>query len=57
MSVALRLISAHLGHGRFSLVWDVARRWFTFVGLRVHYVSNITDMDDKIIAPHGRRPQ
>ncbi len=40
----------HLGHGRFSLVWDVARRWFTFVGLRVHYVSNITDVDDKIIA-------
>jgi cysteinyl-tRNA synthetase len=40
----------HLGHGRFSLVWDVARRWFTFQGLRVHYVSNITDVDDKIIA-------
>ncbi len=40
----------HLGHGRFSLVWDVARRWFSFVGLRVHYVSNITDVDDKIIA-------
>ena len=40
----------HLGHGRFSLVGDVARRWFTFVGLRVHYVSNITDVDDKIIA-------
>jgi cysteinyl-tRNA synthetase len=40
----------HLGHGRFTLVWDVARRWFTFQGLRVHYVSNITDIDDKIIA-------
>jgi cysteinyl-tRNA synthetase len=40
----------HLGHGRFSLVWDVARRWFTFQGLSVHYVSNITDIDDKIIA-------
>ncbi|MGC2485373.1 MAG: cysteine--tRNA ligase [Acidimicrobiales bacterium] len=40
----------HLGHGRFALVWDVARRWFSFVGLRVHYVSNITDVDDKIIA-------
>ena len=39
----------HLGHGRFSLVWDVARRWFTFRGLRVHYVSNITDIDDNII--------
>jgi cysteinyl-tRNA synthetase len=40
----------HLGHGRFTLVWDVARRWFTFRGLEVHYVSNITDIDDKIIA-------
>jgi len=40
----------HLGHGRFSLVWDVARRWFTFRGLDVTYVSNITDIDDKIIA-------
>ena len=40
----------HLGHGRFTLVWDVARRWFTFQGLNVHYVSNITDIDDKIIA-------
>jgi cysteinyl-tRNA synthetase len=40
----------HLGHGRFTLVWDIARRWFTFQGLAVHYVSNITDIDDKIIA-------
>ena len=40
----------HLGHGRFALVWDVARRWFTFRGLDVAYVSNITDIDDKIIA-------
>jgi cysteinyl-tRNA synthetase len=39
----------HLGHGRFSLVWDVARRWFTFQGLNVRYVSNITDIDDNII--------
>jgi cysteinyl-tRNA synthetase len=39
----------HLGHGRFSLVWDVARRWYTFEGLDVRYVSNITDVDDKII--------
>ena len=40
----------HLGHGRFTLVWDIARRWFTFRGLDVTYVSNITDIDDKIIA-------
>jgi cysteinyl-tRNA synthetase len=40
----------HMGHGRFTLVWDVARRWFTFRGLEVTYVSNITDIEDKIIA-------
>jgi cysteinyl-tRNA synthetase len=39
----------HLGHGRFTLVWDVARRWFTFQGLTVRFVSNITDIDDNII--------
>jgi len=39
----------HLGHGRHALVWDVARRWFTFRGLDVHFVSNITDIDDNII--------
>jgi len=44
----------HLGHGRFTLVWDVARRWFTFQGLSVHYVCNITDVDDKIIARASR---
>lgn len=39
----------HLGHGRFTLVWDVARRWFTFRDLEVRFVSNITDIDDNII--------
>ena len=39
----------HLGHGRFTLVWDVARRWFTFQGFDVRFVSNITDIDDNII--------
>jgi cysteinyl-tRNA synthetase len=39
----------HLGHGRFSLVWDVVRRWLTWQGLEVTYASNITDIDDKII--------
>ncbi len=40
----------HLGHGRYTLIWDVARRWFTFRGYEVNFVSNITDVDDKIIA-------
>ena len=40
----------HLGHGRFSLVFDVLRRYLVFTGLDVTYVSNITDIEDKIIA-------
>jgi cysteinyl-tRNA synthetase len=39
----------HLGHGRFSLVFDVLRRYLTRSGHDVTYVSNITDIDDKII--------
>ena len=47
----------HLGHGRFSLVFDVLRRYLVWSGLDVTYVSNITDIDDKIIqraASEGR---
>jgi len=39
----------HLGHGRFSLVFDVLRRYLEWGGNEVVYVSNITDIDDKII--------
>jgi cysteinyl-tRNA synthetase len=39
----------HLGHGRFALVFDVLRRYLEWSGLDVTYVSNITDIDDKII--------
>ena len=49
----------HIGHGRFSLVWDVVRRYLEWSGLEVRYVSNITDVDDKIIARaerEGRSP-
>jgi cysteinyl-tRNA synthetase len=49
----------HIGHGRFSLVWDVVRRYLEWSGLDVRYVSNITDVDDKIIARavrEGRAP-
>ncbi|MEM9613182.1 MAG: cysteine--tRNA ligase [Actinomycetota bacterium] len=39
----------HLGHGRHVLVYDVLRRYLAWTGLDVHFVSNITDIDDKII--------
>ena len=40
----------HIGHGRMALVWDVLRRYLEWSGLEVRFVSNITDIDDKIIA-------
>ena len=40
----------HLGHGRFNVVWDVCRRYLEWSGLEVRYVSNVTDIEDKIIA-------
>ena len=39
----------HLGHGRATLVYDILRRYLTYTGLEVRLVSNITDIDDKII--------
>jgi cysteinyl-tRNA synthetase len=39
----------HLGHGRHVLVYDVLRRYLDWSGLEVTFVSNITDIDDKII--------
>jgi len=39
----------HVGHGRFSLVFDVIRRYLEWSGFEVTYVSNITDVDDNII--------
>jgi cysteinyl-tRNA synthetase len=39
----------HIGHGRATLAYDVLRRYLEWSGLRVRLVSNITDIDDKII--------
>ncbi|HZF80490.1 MAG TPA: cysteine--tRNA ligase [Rubrivivax sp.] len=39
----------HLGHARFILAFDMVYRWLLASGLRVTYVRNITDIEDKII--------
>ncbi len=39
----------HLGHARSMLAFDVAQRWFKANGLRVTYVRNVTDIEDRII--------
>ena len=39
----------HVGHARMMMAFDVVQRWLKASGLRVTYVRNITDIDDKII--------
>ena len=41
--------SAHLGHARTFITFDIIRRIFEHYGYHVLYVMNITDIDDKII--------
>ena len=40
----------HLGHGRKEIVFDTIRRYLIWSGYRVTYVSNVTDVEDRIIA-------
>jgi cysteinyl-tRNA synthetase len=39
----------HIGNVRSAVAFDVARRWLETSGLRVEFVRNITDIDDKMI--------
>jgi cysteinyl-tRNA synthetase len=39
----------HIGHARSMVAFDVVQRWLRASGLRVTYVRNITDIEDKII--------
>ena len=39
----------HIGNARSAVAFDTIRRYFQYRGYRVNYVSNFTDVDDKII--------
>ncbi len=40
----------HIGNARPMIVFDTVRRYLEYKGYNVNYVSNFTDVDDKIIA-------
>ncbi|WP_071130121.1 cysteine--tRNA ligase [Enterococcus timonensis] len=39
----------HIGNARSAIAFDTIRRYFEYRGFAVNYVSNFTDVDDKII--------
>ena len=39
----------HIGNARPMIVFDTVRRYFEHRGYEVNFVSNFTDVDDKII--------
>lgn len=39
----------HIGNARPMIVFDTVRRYFEYKGYQVNYVTNFTDVDDKII--------
>ena len=39
----------HIGNARPVLFFDLVHRYFNYLGYEVDYVSNVTDVDDKII--------
>ena len=43
----------HIGNARPVIVFDVLRRYLEYGGARVKFVSNITDIDDKLIRRAG----
>ena len=40
----------HIGHARTFLSFDLIVRYLRFIDYKVHYIRNITDVDDKIIS-------
>lgn len=41
---------SHIGHARPAVTFDTVRRYLEYAGYTVLFISNITDVDDKIIA-------
>ncbi|WP_278964374.1 cysteine--tRNA ligase [Lactobacillus apis] len=39
----------HIGNARSAIAFDTIRRYFEYRGYKVNYVSNFTDVDDKMI--------
>ncbi len=39
----------HIGNARSAIAFDTIRRYFEYKGYHVKYVSNFTDVDDKMI--------
>lgn len=40
----------HIGNARSFVVFDTIRRYLEYSGYRVHFITNFTDVDDKMIA-------
>lgn len=40
---------SHIGHARSGIVFDLIRRYLIYKGYNVKFVTNFTDIDDKII--------
>ena len=48
---------AHVGHAMSAIVFDMIRRYLEYCGYDVTYVTNFTDVDDKIIVRAGETGQ
>jgi len=48
---------AHIGHAMAAIVFDMIRRYLIYRGYEVRYVTNFTDVDDKIIRRANERGQ
>lgn len=40
---------SHIGHGRCYVIFDMIYRYLSFIGYKVNYCRNFTDIDDKLL--------